>query len=167
MSLPKLFQVNDDSPAADMALLAMRIIVGLTLFDCSGAPKLFHLPALISSGTDPLGLGALAPASKIFAAFALGICTLLVVVGLTTRYAAFFTTISLAGTFFVIDHSLSTNLLDPGHNTHPEVTWLYMSAYFALLFTGPGRYSLDKIFSRASHEAGSLTALSDKTFSRE
>ena len=82
----------------------------------------------------------------IYAAFALGICTLLVVLGLATRYAAFFTTISLAATFFLIDHSLSTNLLDPGHNSHPEVTWLYMSAFFAMIFTGPGRYSLDRFF---------------------
>jgi putative oxidoreductase len=150
MFLPKLFHVNHDSPAADLALLAMRIIVGLTLFNYSGAPKLFHLPAVISSGADPLLSGVLAPASMIFAAFALGICTLFVVVGLATRYAAFFTTVSLAGTFFLIDHSLSTNLLEPGHNTHAEVTWLYMSAYFALLFTGPGRYSLDRILSKTS-----------------
>ena len=150
MSVPKLFHVNHDSAAADLALLAMRIIVGLTLFNFSGAQKLFRLPALISSGTDPLGLGVLAPASIIFATFALGICTLFVVVGLATRYAAFFTTISLAGTFFLIDQSLSTNLLDPGHNTHAEVTWLYMSAYFALLFTGPGSYSLDRIFSKTA-----------------
>jgi putative oxidoreductase len=150
MSLPKLFHVNHDSPAADLALLSMRIIVGLTLFNYSGAPKLFHLPALISSGSDPLRTGALASASMIFATFALGICTLFVVVGLATRYAAFFTTISLAGTFFLIDHSLSTNLLEPGHNTHAEVTWLYMSAYFALIFTGPGRYSLDSVLSKTS-----------------
>ena len=146
MAIPKLFQVNHDSPAADAALLAMRIIVGLTLFACSGAPKLFHLGNLLSSGSDPLKLGAVAPAAMVYAAFALGICTLLVVLGLVTRYAAFFTTISLAATFFLIDHSLSTNLLDPGHNSHPEVTWLYMSAFFAMIFTGPGRYSLDRFF---------------------
>jgi len=153
MAIPKLFQVNHDSPAADAALLAMRIIVGLTLFAYSGAPKLFHLGSLLSSGSDPLKLGAGAPVAMIYAAFALGICTLLVVLGLATRYAAFFTTVSLAATFFLIDHSLSTNLLDPGHNSHPEVTWLYMSAFFAMTFTGPGRYSLDRYISEPSRQA--------------
>jgi len=153
MAIPKLFQVNHDSPAADAALLAMRIIVGLTLFAYSGAPKLFHLGSLLSSGSDPLKLGAGAPVAMIYAAFALGICTLLVVLGLATRYAAFFTTVSLAATFFLIDHSLSTNLLDPGHNSHPEVTWLYMSAFFAMTFTGPGRYSLDRYISESSRQA--------------
>jgi putative oxidoreductase len=153
MALPKLFEVNDDSRAADIALLVMRIIAGLTLFSCSGASKLFHLDSLLSSRVDPLGAGSLAPAAMIYAAFALGVCTLLVVAGFATRYAALFTVISLAATFFLIDHSLSTNLLDPGHNSHPEVTWLYMCAFLALVFTGPGRYSLDWILSKSSHQA--------------
>jgi putative oxidoreductase len=153
MTLRKLFLVNEDSQTADAALLAMRIIIGLTLFSCSGAPKLFHLAVLLSSGADPLGVGALAPLAMLYAAFSLGICTLLVVVGFATRFAALCSSISLAGTFFLIDHSLSTNLLDPGHNSHPEVTWLYMAAYFALIFTGPGRYSLDRIVSKSSTRA--------------
>jgi putative oxidoreductase len=153
MVLPKLFHVNEDSRTADTALLSLRIIAGLSLFAYSGAPKLFHLSSLLSSGSDPLSVGSLAPAAMIYAAFALGICTVLVVVGLATRYVALFTTISLAATFFLIDHSLSTNLLDPGHNSHPEVMWLYMTMYFALIFTGPGRYSVDRILSAPSRRA--------------
>jgi putative oxidoreductase len=153
MALPKLFQVNEDSPTADVALLAIRILAGLTLFVSSGAPKLFHLPSLLATNFDPLKVGALAAPALIYAVFALGICTLLVLVGLATRYAALFTTVSLAGTFFLIDHSVPTNLLDPGHNSHPEVMWLYMMAYFALIFTGPGRYSLDRILSKPSRTA--------------
>jgi putative oxidoreductase len=152
MALPKLFQVNADSGAADAALLTMRTVAGLTLFFCSGVPKLFHLGSLISSGSDPLHLGSLAPAAMICAAFALGICTLLVVVGLATRYAALLIAISLMGTFFLIDRALPTNLLDPGHNSHPEVIWLYMSAYCALAFTGPGRFSMDRIIAKSSSD---------------
>jgi putative oxidoreductase len=148
MKLPNLFHVNEDSGSAHVALLSLRIIAGATLFAYSGAPKLFHLSHLLSSGSDPLGVGALAPAATIYAAFALGVCPLLVVFGLATRYAALFTTLSLAGTFFLIDRSLSTNLLDPGHNSHPEVMWLYMTSFLALMITGPGRYSLDRIVSR-------------------
>jgi putative oxidoreductase len=154
MALPKLFEVNDDSPTADVALLIMRFLIGLTLFNFSGAPKLFHF----STQGDPLHLGGLAVPGMAFAAFALGLCTLLVLVGLATRYAALFTTISLAGTFFVIEHRLvTTNLLDPGHNSHPEVTYLYMVAFLALIFTGPGRYSLDRIFSKPSRNSRHAT----------
>ena len=153
MALPRLFHVNRDSQAADAALLAMRLIASLTLFSCSGIPKLFHLSSLLSTGSDPLGVGVLAPAAMIYAAFALGVCPLLVASGVATRYAALFTAISLAGTFFLIDRALPTNLLDPGHNSHPEVIWLFMAAYVALIFTGAGRYSLDNILSASSRDA--------------
>lgn len=153
MALPKLFHVNEDSPAADWAILAVRILAGLTLFVNSGISKLFHLPSLLAVNFDPLHAGALAAPALIYAAFALGICSLLVFVGLATRYAALLTTISLAGTFFLIDHAVPTNLLDPGHNSHPEVIWLYMMTYFFLVFTGPGRFSLDRAFSKSCRKA--------------
>jgi putative oxidoreductase len=156
MALPKLFHVNEDSPAADWALLAMRIMAGLTLFNFSGAPKLFHLSSVMS--IDSLGLGSLAPLAMLYAAFALGICTLLVFVGFATRYAALCTTVSLAATGLFIDHALSLNYLDPGHNSHPEVIWLYFSCYLVLIFTGPGRFSLDRLISRSSHEKQEATA---------
>jgi uncharacterized membrane protein YphA (DoxX/SURF4 family) len=149
MALPKLFHVNNDSPAADVALLAIRILVGLTLFNFSGVPKLLHL----STQGDPLHLGALALPAMIYAAFALGICTLLVFLGVATRYAAFFATISLAATGIFIDHFFTLNYLDPGHNSHPEAVWLFFSFYLALVFTGPGRYSLDRIFAKPSRQA--------------
>jgi putative oxidoreductase len=147
MALPGLFEVNQDSPAASAALLAMRIIAGLTLFVSSGAPKLLHLSALIVKGADPLHVGGLAAPAMIYAAFALGICTLLIVIGLATRYAALFTAISLAATLLLIDHALTLDYLDPGHNSHPEVTFLYLVTYVAMVFTGAGRYSLDGIVS--------------------
>jgi putative oxidoreductase len=156
MALPKLFHVNEDSPAADWALLAIRILAGLTLFNFSGAPKLFHLSNVMA--IDVLSLGGLAPLAMLYAAFALGICTLLVFVGLATRFAAFCTAVSLAATGLFVDHALSLNYLDPGHNSHPEVIWLYFSVYLVLIFTGPGRFSLDKLISRSSHAKQEATA---------
>lgn len=153
MALPKLFLVNRDSKTADLALLVIRILAGLTLFVNSGVPKLFHLSSALSE--DPLHIGALAAAAMIYAAFALGVCTLLVLVGLATRYAALFATISLAGTFFLIDRSLSANLFDPGHGSHGEIIWLYLAEYIGLVIAGPGRYSLDHFLSR-SHSGEAL-----------
>ena len=141
MTFPKLFQVNRDSSAANVALLILRVQIGVTLFCMSGYPKLFHFAAQ----GDPLHLGALAVPAMLYATFALGVCSFLVVVGLATRYAAFFTTVSLAVTFFLIERGpLTTNPLTPGHDTHPEVTFLYMVMFLAVIFTGPGRYSFDQ-----------------------
>lgn len=157
MALPKLFQVNQDAPTADWALLIVRFIVGYNLFLNSGAPKLFHLSSVIQ--VDALGLGdGLAAPAMIYAAFALGICPLLIFFGFATRYAAFFATISLAATGLFIDHALTLNYLDPGHNSHPEVVWLFFSTCLFLIFTGPGRFSLDRIFSDSSCAAGNAIA---------
>lgn len=152
MAIPKLFQVNEDSPTTDWALLILRIIIGYNLFLNSGLPKLFHPSAVL--GLDALGVGnSLAGPAMIYAMFALGICPVLVFLGLATRYAAFFAMISLAATGIFIDRFFTLNYLDPGHNSHPEVIWLFFSAYLAVIFTGPGRYSLDRIFSKSSRQA--------------
>lgn len=147
MALPKLFHVNQDSPTADWALLAIRILIGYNLFLNSGVPKLFHLSSMMSA--DPLGIGGLAAPAMLYAAFALGICPVLVFLGLATRYAAFFAMISLAATGIFIDHVFTLNYLDPGHNSHPEVVWLFWAFYLAVIFTGPGRFSLDKMISKS------------------
>jgi len=84
MALPKLFQVNQDAPTADWALLIVRIIVGYNLFLNSGVPKLFHLSSVMQ--VDALGLGSgLAAPAMIYAAFALGICPLLIFFGFQVR----------------------------------------------------------------------------------
>lgn len=152
MALPRLFQVNQDAPTTDWALLSIRILVGYNLFLNSGAPKLIHLSSVI--GVDALGLGSLAAPAMLFAAFALGICPLLIFVGLATRYAAFFAMISLAATGIFIDHFFTLNYLDPGHNSHPEIVWLFWSFCLALVFTGPGRFSLDRMISGSSGSPG-------------
>lgn len=146
MAMSRLSQVNQDAPATDWAILIVRIVAGYNLFLNSGVPKLLHLSALMQ--VDALGIGrSLAAPAMIYAAFALGICPLLVFFGVATRYAAFFSMISLAATGLFIDHALTLNYLDPGHNSHPEAIWLFFSTYLVLIFTGPGRFSLDGIFS--------------------
>lgn len=145
MALPKIFHVNDDAPTASLALLAIRFLAGLTLFVNSGLPKLAHLSQLANVPRGALPFGGLFAVALGFATLALGPGTLLLTLGLATRYAAAAVSLSLAGTFFVIDHALTLNLLDPGHNSHPEVIWLYMMLTVALVLAGPGRYSLDQL----------------------
>lgn len=147
MSLPYGRIVREDSRSAAWALLLMRVQIGLTLFVMSGLPKLLDFGAQ----GDPLHLGSLATPAMAFATLALGICPLFVAVGFGTRVAALLTTLSLAATFFVIEFGpLTTNPLTAGHDTHPEVTYLYMVAFLALIVTGPGRFSVDGwLFHRA------------------
>jgi putative oxidoreductase len=148
MEIPKLFHVNHDAKTTDVALLISRLLIGITLFLFSGAPKLANLPNLFTSANNQDVASGLLTAATLYATFALGICTLLVVLGLATRYAALLVTISLAGTGLLIDHALTLNYFDPGHNSHPEIVYLYATAFLALIFTGPGRFSLDRLLSK-------------------
>jgi putative oxidoreductase len=147
MALPKLFQVNQDAPTTDWALLITRIIIGYNLFLNSGLPKLLHLSAI---QMNIQAFGSFSVPARLFAVFALGVCPVLVFFGLATRYAAFFAAISLAGTGIFFDHFFTLNYLDPGHNSHPEVVWLFFSFYMMIIFTGPGRFSLDRAILKSS-----------------
>ena len=148
MEIPKLFHVNNDAKTTDVALLISRLLIGITLFLASGLPKLAGLPSLFSPASSQDVLAGLLTGATAYATFAVGICTLLVVVGLATRYAALFVTISLLGTGLIVDHALTLNYFDPGHNSHPEAVYLYMTAFLALIFTGPGRFSIDRLISK-------------------
>jgi putative oxidoreductase len=157
MALPKLFHVNDDAPTTDWALLIVRLIIGYNLFLNSGLNKLLHLSSMMR--VDTLGIGdSLAGPAMVYAAFALGICPLLVFFGLATRYAAFFSMVSLAATGIFVDHVFTLNYLDPGHNSHPEIVWLFFSMYLVVVFTGPGRFSLDGILSQSTRQARPASA---------
>ena len=83
---------------------------------------------------DPLGIGV--EASLILAAFAEFICSILVILGLTTRFA----TIPLMVTMLVawqISHAD-----DPFSSQEKSV--FYLLSFLFIFITGPGKYSLDQ-----------------------
>jgi putative oxidoreductase len=82
---------------------------------------------------DPIGIGVLP--SLLYAAFADGICTVLLIVGLGKRWAALFSFINIAVAWpSCIGHE----------GEHGELIVLYLSIMLALMLPGAGSYSLDK-----------------------
>jgi len=117
----------------DFGLLLFRLAIsGLML--THGIPKLitFFTSDEIQFA-DPIGLGAVF--SLGFAVFAEFICSILVILGLGTRFAV----IPLIATMAVA--ALIVHWTD-GFGRQ-ELPLLYMSGYLLLYFTGAGRYSLD------------------------
>lgn len=121
----------------DFGILLTRFAIGFGLFYGHGMGKLSRL----FSGEeirfmDPIGLGE--TTSFILVAFAEGICGLLLIVGLLTRFAAIPAFIAMAVVVFV------------AHNGQPfgdiEVAFLYLLGSAALFFTGGGKFSLDRLF---------------------
>ena len=88
---------------------------------------------------DPLGIGV--EASLILAAFAEFVCSVLVILGLTTRLAA----IPLIVTMLVAWQVAHAD--DPFSSQEKAV--FYLLSFLTILITGPGKYSLDqKIFGK-------------------
>ncbi len=83
---------------------------------------------------DPLGMGP--EASLILAAFAEFICSILLILGLTTRFA-------LVPLMFTMIVALATVHLDDPFKGQ-EKAFLYLLSYLFLMFTGPGKYSMDQ-----------------------
>ena len=93
---------------------------------------------------DPLHIGA--QWSLGFALFSDALCSLLLIIGLGTRWAAFFVAVNTAVAFTFV-HRLH---LSGEHNG--EVAWMYLAAALALFLSGAGKFSVDH--GLASHGGG-------------
>ena len=118
----------------DIAALIIRAVLGIALFYGHGFGKWQNL---LGDGEiqfmDPIGIGV--TASLLLILFAEGICSLLVVVGLFTRWALLPIMIAMAVVIFVVH-------INDGF-ARIEIPLLYFAGFSALLYMGPGRISLD------------------------
>lgn len=130
----RLFTIRYKQSHFDIALLLVRLTVGAFMLT-HGIPKLEKLLGAepITFG-DPLGVTE--PISLGLAVFGEVVCSALLILGLFTRLAAF----ALAFTMFVAAF-LAQSGAPFGKR---ELALMYLLIYVAILFVGPGRYSLDR-----------------------
>lgn len=101
----RLYHVDANSMATDIGLLILRVLIGACLIYHHGAEKFYSFHELLTHPVmDPIGIGVVP--STIFAGFADGVCSLLVLLGLFSRYAAFFSLICLNTVWWIIDHGM-------------------------------------------------------------
>ena|SRR5690554_8055457 len=121
---------------ADLAVLLLRISAGALIFT-HGLPKLMKVFNGDFAFGDPLGIGP--EISLVLAAFAEAVCSLLLIAGFATRYAAFILIINMATAFF-LQHA-------PDPFNVKELSLMYLVMFVVLFFTGGGKFSLDdKLF---------------------
>jgi len=136
--MKKLLNPFPNKAFNDVLLLFLRVAVGLLLLS-HGYPKLLKLiSGQPISFASIMGMGpTLSLALAMFAEF---FCALFVMFGLLTRFAA----IPIVFTFLVI-----VTLV---HGADPlpqrELPYLYLIVYVIILFSGPGKYSLDYLLFR-------------------
>lgn len=133
--MKKILLLTGVPRSVDLALLLLRVWLGLTLLLNHGWGKLATFGANVDRFADPLGVGR--PVSLALAVFAEVICAVLVALGLATRLAALVLVVLMAVAFFMVHQGV---LSGPASG---ELAFIYLAGWLALLIAGGGRYSVD------------------------
>lgn len=127
----------------DLGLLIIRLIIGI-LMAFYGYEKLSHFNEMAASdfwakNISFLGMSGKIPlALTIFAEF---VCSLLLIIGLFSRFALLVLLFCMAYIFLVV---FPFSILDKGDNGYQfNDAFVYFMIYLGLFFTGVGKYSLD------------------------
>jgi putative oxidoreductase len=132
--MQKFLRLEFIASSPDAGLLLLRLWLGLSMLWLHGWEKLMNLFAGKTAFLDPLGIGE--TASFVLTVFAEAICSVLLVIGLWTRWAAVILAFTMGVAFFVVN---SANLKGNG-----ELAWLYFGGYLVLFAAGAGKFSVDK-----------------------
>jgi putative oxidoreductase len=137
--IKKIFAPADNSCSANLALLVLRLWIGLEMCLLHGADKLMNFNKYAAMPfPDPFGVGSSASlAMSVFAEF---FASLMLVFGLLTRFGALVLMINML-VAFIIGHS---GKLTGEHSG--ELAFVYLLIYTVIFIGGPGKMSLDKLF---------------------
>ena len=135
--MKKLFSTKYSDNSISFALLLLRLSLGGLMIP-HGFKKLMNFAAKSSGFTDPLHIGG--PASISLVIFAEFFCAVFIVLGLITRLATIPLIIAMSVALFIAHKG---EIFGDG-----EHAALYLAGYIALLFTGPGKISMDKLIGK-------------------
>lgn len=143
--MSKLSQFLSSSNADnDAGILVLRIVIGSTLCLKHGVEKAFDFHRMATSTTLPFPnlfhLGVVP--TLVIALTSDFICSLLIVVGLGTRFATLIAFANIAVAWALVHHFA---FFGPNAD-HGEIIVLFLGAMISIFLTGPGRYSLDCVF---------------------
>ena len=132
--MKKIFSTRYSDTSISFSLLLLRLAAGGLMIP-HGYQKLVSYAAKSASFSDPFGIGGpISMGATIFAEF---FCAALIVLGLLTRIATIPLIIVMS---VVVFYSHSGDIfLAKG-----ELPALFLACYIVLLFTGPGKWSVDR-----------------------
>ncbi|MDR0902289.1 MAG: DoxX family protein [Opitutaceae bacterium] len=134
-SLINILQLRAVPASANLALLALRVWLGLSMLLLHGWPKVVSFSATAGQFPDPFGLGP--KTMLLLAIFSEVACSALLAVGLFTRLAALVGALSMATAFFMV-HGAQFSGQHGG-----ELAFVYLAGFVALVLAGGGRFSVD------------------------
>lgn len=136
--MKKLMTLGFLPSCTDSGLLVLRVVVCLSLFLKHGTEKLFGFSQMSAHFPSILHLGIF---GLVFATLGDGICSLLILFGLATRWASLICLVNILAAWALVHHFL---FFGRGGD-HGELIVLYLAAFFAIFIAGPGRFSLDAL----------------------
>jgi putative oxidoreductase len=135
--MKRLFSIKYTDNAVSFAILVLRLTAGGLMIP-HGYNKLMHFASLASKYSDPFHIGSTASLSlSIFAEF---FCAVFIVLGLFTRLACVPLIVNMSIALFVAHKG---DFLNTG-----EKATLFLAVFVALLFTGPGKVSMDRFIGK-------------------
>ena len=141
-NMKKFFSTAYGEGAFNVAMLALRVTFGLILCYYYGIDKLKNFGHLQYVFPNPIHLGhRISLALVIFAEL---VCSVLVVVGLFTRFAALVLVISMG----IAEFWAFKGHVGFMNGVVHEQAYLYLVVFFAILCVGPGRISVDGAMGR-------------------
>lgn len=136
--MKKLFSIKYSDNALSFALLILRLGAGLLMMVNHGLDKLTNFADKSSRFADPFGIGTTTSLSMVV--FAEFFCAVFIILGLFTRLACIPLIINMAVALF---HAHNGDIFGKG-----ELAALFLTCFITLLFTGPGKISLDRFIGK-------------------
>jgi putative oxidoreductase len=135
--LKRLLLLKAVPAKTDAGLLVLRVLVGVTLFLHHGVSKIAYFPQMARSFPNPVHIGVVP--SLLFSVLSDGVCSLLLVLGLATRWAALVVAVDVFVAWAFVHHF---PYFGRGGGTG-ELIFLYLAAAIMVFLAGPGKYSID------------------------
>ncbi len=136
MKAAKLLNFFIPPVGVDLGRLVLRLGLGISMLALHGLSKLQGFAELSTKFPDPLGVGS--QASLALAVFAEVVGSVLLILGLLTRFAALTSLITMSVAFFLV-HKAALSGEGSG-----ELALIYGLGYFALFLAGGGKLSVDQ-----------------------
>ena len=134
----RLFSTKTSDNAFSFATLLLRVGAGSPMMINHGLDKLMHFAQKAPRFADPFHIGSTTSLSLVV--FAEFFCAAFLVLGLFTRLACIPLIIAMGIALFVAHKG---DFFGDG-----EMAGLYLVVFTALLFTGPGKISLDRFIGK-------------------
>ncbi len=141
--MKKIFSLSANPVQKDLGLFILRLIMGL-LMACYGYEKFSHFGEMANSDFWSKNISFLGMTGKVPLAltiFAELFCSLLLIVGAFTRFSLLVLMFCMGYIIVVVAQFTIISKGDNGYELNNA--FVYFMIYLSLLFTGPGKYSLD------------------------